>query len=102
MAEKLRALIQRKYMAARDYYDIWFLSQKIDKSHWPEIVKAFHGKCELKNKKFRDKSQLLNPDIEMELAKHWNAHLAHQIPADKLKSVRAVCRELYQLFDHIF
>ena len=102
LSEKLRALIQRKYMASRDYYDIWFLSQNIGPSDWPDIVAAFRRKCEFKDKKFTGKDQLLNPDIEMELARHWKAHLAHQVASDKLKNVEVVCQDLYLLFDKIF
>lgn len=102
LSEKLRALIQRKYVASRDYYDIWYLSQKIEASDWNEIVEAFHRKCGLKGKDFLNKHQMLNADIEEELATHWNAHLRYQIPADKLSNLKDVCQGLYQLFDKIF
>ncbi|MGV8137061.1 MAG: nucleotidyl transferase AbiEii/AbiGii toxin family protein [Mangrovibacterium sp.] len=52
LAEKLRALIQRSYIAPRDFYDIWYLSRNVLDLNWAEINTAFHQKMKFKNIEF--------------------------------------------------
>ncbi|HMP32293.1 MAG TPA: nucleotidyl transferase AbiEii/AbiGii toxin family protein [Saprospiraceae bacterium] len=48
MAEKLRATLQRKYTAPRDYFDLWFMinHEEID---WETVKLTFIQKAQLKN-----------------------------------------------------
>ncbi len=101
-AEKMRAFIQRKYAAARDYYDVWFLSQHLTEQDWKEILPVFRKKVAVKNKIFTGKDQLLNPEIEEQLKRNWIPHLSHQFNPKNLESVETICSDLYQLFERLF
>jgi len=102
LAEKLRALIQRSYLAPRDYYDIWFLSNTIDNIDWKAVVDAFHLKMDYKNLYFSGIEQFINSDNDRILSNAWENSLKHQIEADKLPDYKRVKNELLNLFYKIF
>lgn len=101
MSEKIRALMQRKYTAPRDYYDIWHLSRnyKLDNK---KIVKAFHEKVKYKNLEFTGIEQLINPRHEKILKHNWQNSLGHQIPKGMLVDYTTVIPEVKEYFEAIF
>ncbi len=101
MSEKIRALMQRKYTAPRDYYDIWHLSRnyKLDND---KIVKAFHEKVKYKNLEFTGIEQLINPRHEKILRHNWQNSLGHQIPKEKLVDYIVVISEVVKYFKELF
>jgi predicted nucleotidyltransferase component of viral defense system len=102
IAEKIRALIQRKYTAPRDYYDIWYLSRNYPKLNGKKIVKAFHEKMKYKELEFTGIEQLINADHERILEKNWKHSLGHQIPKGKLPTCETVVSDVRKYFESIF
>ncbi len=102
LAEKLRALIQRKYTAPRDYYDIWYLSQHVPGLDWSVITAAFHQKMAFKGLTFEGPRQLLNEQHQKTLTLHWQQTLGHQLPAHLLPTLADVMNVLEGLFIQIF
>ncbi len=102
MAEKIRALVQRRYTAPRDYYDIWYLSTHYKELSNRKIVEAFHKKMAYKNLEFTGIDQLINPKNERILKLNWQNSLGHQIPKDKLADYIIVIAEVQKYFEEIF
>ena len=102
LSEKLRALIQRSYLAPRDYYDIWYLSKNIKNIDWKAVVEAFLIKTAFKNLEFSGIEQLINPDNDKILQAAWKNSLEHQIEANKLPNYYSVRDDLLMLFDEVF
>ena len=101
MSEKIRALIQRKYTAPRDYYDIWYLSKNYQLDN-DKIVKGFKKKVEYKNLVFTGIEQLINPRHEKILRHNWKNSLEHQFPKGALVDYPSVIPEVQKYFEHIF
>lgn len=102
ITEKIRALIQRKYTAPRDYYDIWYLSGNYDDLDNKKIVSAFYKKMKYKNIEFTGVDQLINSDSERILEKNWKNSLSHQIPEGKLPDFTTVISEVKKYFKILF
>lgn len=102
LAEKLRALIQRSYLAPRDYYDIWYLSKNIDNIDWNAVIEAFLVKTAFKNLDFSGIEQLINLNNDTILKNAWKNSLGHQIEANKLPDYDSVKNDLLVLFSEIF
>jgi predicted nucleotidyltransferase component of viral defense system len=102
LSEKLRALIQRSYLAPRDYYDIWYLSKNDGNIDWNAVVEAFLIKTAFKNLKFSSVEQLINPDNDKILLPAWKNSLSHQIEANKLPDYYSVRNDLLVLFNKIY
>ena len=101
MSEKIRALMQRKYTAPRDYYDIWYLSKNYELDT-DKIVKAFKKKVKYKNLEFTGIEQLINPRHEKILKHNWENSLEHQIPKGALADYAIVIPEVREFFEKIF
>ncbi len=101
MSEKIRALMQRKYTAPRDYYDIWYLSRNF-KLNNEKIVEAFHKKVKYKNLEFTGIEQLINPRNEKILRHNWQNSLGHQITKGNLVDYTVVIPEVKEYFETIF
>jgi predicted nucleotidyltransferase component of viral defense system len=101
MSEKIRALMQRKYTAPRDYYDIWYLSKNYELDT-DKIVKAFNKKVKYKNLEFTGIEQLINPRHEKILKHNWKNSLEHQIPKGALMDYTIVIPEVRDFFENIF
>lgn len=102
LAEKLRALIQRKYTAPRDYYDIWYLSQHVSDQDWSVITADFHQKMAFKGLTFEGPRQLLNEKHQKTLSVHWHQTLGHQLPTHLLPTLSDVMQRMDVLFTRIF
>ena len=102
LAEKIRALIQRSYMAPRDFYDIWYLTINNKNLDYKAIVAAFHKKLKFKKHEFHSIDQLINSDNDKALQSAWTNSLAHQISVSQLPEYDVVKKELQKLFERIF
>ena len=102
MSEKIRALMQRKYTAPRDYYDIWYLSGNYKGLDNKKIVKAFYDKVKYKKLEFSGIEQLINPRHERILAHNWKNSLGHQIAKGKLVDYTIVIPAVRKYFEMIF
>ena len=102
MAEKIRALVQRRYTAPRDYYDIWYLSSNYKELDNKEIVEGFHKKMKYKNLEFTGIDQLINPKNERILKQNWLNSLGHQIAKDRLADYAVVIAAVQKYFEEIF
>ncbi len=79
IAEKLRALIQRKYTAPRDYFDIWYLVNHNEHLNWVNIKEAFVKKVKFKKLEYNSPEDLLTEETIKLLNKHWGNTLKHQL-----------------------
>ena len=102
MSEKIRALVQRKYTAPRDYYDIWYLNRNHKEHDSNKIAKAFLEKMKFKGLEFTGIEQLINPDNEKSVSRNWKHSLGHQIPQGKLPDYATVIPEVKKYFENIF
>lgn len=79
LAEKFRALLQRKYAAPRDYYDLWYITNYNVEVQWDKVASVFKEKCHYKNitcntyEDFFDKSRMNNSE------KEWANSLKHHL-----------------------
>jgi predicted nucleotidyltransferase component of viral defense system len=95
ITEKLRAILQRKYTAPRDYYDLWYIltvyQPKID---WTNISAAFKTKIAYKGIEC-DNTELFFTEKNIKTLKsHWKASLGHHLPDNALPGVEQVISEL--------
>jgi predicted nucleotidyltransferase component of viral defense system len=97
LAEKIRALIQRSYIAPRDYYDIWYLSQNIENIDWQQVMRAFYEKAAYKNIQVTGIEQFINPQNDKILKAAWKNSLEHQIENGKLPDYEKVRSDLLEL-----
>ncbi|MEM6517093.1 MAG: nucleotidyl transferase AbiEii/AbiGii toxin family protein [Bacteroidota bacterium] len=102
LAEKLRALIQRKYAAARDYFDIWTLNKRLPDLDWELIKQAFFEKCQHKGIVFESVQQFLNEDIYQKLDRQWEANLKRQLRKEDYFLITEIYPDLEKLFSSIF
>ena len=102
LSEKFRSLIQRKYTSPRDYYDIWYLKNKVEGLDWASVKSAFFRKMENKKIKFEGVEQLLNPDKERILKNSWEKQLSNQFPRNKTPDFKEVVTELSEFFNKLF
>lgn len=80
LAEKFRALLQRKYAAPRDYYDLWYIiTNHTTEIQWDKVASVFKEKCQYKNiicntpEDFFDKNRMNNSE------KEWSNSLKHHL-----------------------
>jgi predicted nucleotidyltransferase component of viral defense system len=95
ITEKLRAILQRKYTAPRDYYDLWYIltvyQPIID---WINISAAFKTKIAYKAIEC-DNTELFFTEKNIKTLKsHWKASLGHHLPDNALPGVEQVISEL--------
>jgi predicted nucleotidyltransferase component of viral defense system len=97
LAEKMRSLIQRSYIAPCDFYDIWYLLKHFEALDYKPIVDAFNKKMTFKGYSYTGIKQLINPESDRHLKAAWKNSLAHQIPGE-LPDYENVKNDLFQLF----
>lgn len=102
LAEKLRALIQRSYIAPRDFYDIWYLNKHIENINWESVVAAFHQKMTFKGLTFIGIEQMINSNNDKKLKNAWKNSLEHQITSGNIPTYYDVKSDLLELFSKIF
>jgi predicted nucleotidyltransferase component of viral defense system len=102
LAEKLRALIQRRYTAPRDYYDIWYISQNVPALDWAMIVAAFYRKMAFKQLRFDGPEQMFRDTDSKKFGQDWQNTLQHHLPKDKLPESSEVLSQVKQLLTKIF
>jgi predicted nucleotidyltransferase component of viral defense system len=95
-------LIQRSYTAPRDFFDIWYLSEKAGEIDWKQVVSAFHKKMEFKNLEFKGIEQMLNEENVKRVKRAWEQSLKHQIAPREFQSYDVVEKDLSLLLKKIF
>jgi predicted nucleotidyltransferase component of viral defense system len=101
IAEKIRALVQRKYTAPRDYYDIWYLTNNYKELNNGKIASAFLEKMKYKNLVFTGIEQLINEKNKRILKHNWQNSLGHQIAKDQLADYSFVIAAVQTYFEKI-
>ncbi len=103
LAEKLRALIQRNRGEARDYFDIWYIKDKIANINWQSVKNAFLKKCEFKNTPFRNSNDFFQPKRLNQVQITWDKRLRHQLPKNFDVETSLIIEDLktflFDLFD---
>jgi predicted nucleotidyltransferase component of viral defense system len=93
--EKLRAMLQRKYTAPRDYYDLWYIltiyKPVID---WTQIAEAFKAKIAYKGIECDSTDLFFTDKNTKTLQSHWGASLGHHLAEAALPKVEQVILEL--------
>lgn len=102
LSDKIRALIQRSYTAPRDYYDIWYLSDRVDGLNWDRIRNAFYKKMAFKGLTFTGVEQLINSKNENAVRRAWTNSLEHQVKRGTLPEFMEVKNYLSELFKTVF
>lgn len=102
LAEKFRSLLQRRYQAPRDYYDIWFLSKNEKNINWVKITDSFYKKSKFKNIQTSELKTFLEDTKIHKICKEWNNSLANQIPSNALPSCENVIRHTKNLIEDHF
>ncbi len=100
LSEKLRALLQRKWGEARDYYDIWYLKNNTHNLDWELIKNAFKIKCGFKYIAFDRVDDFFKPERLKQVNASWESRLKHQLPQALDKS--EVMEDLKLFLDSIF
>lgn len=84
LAEKLRAIVQRK--KSRDYYDVWQLLKFRVKMK--KVERMFRKKCELKGMAFKNKNQIFPDNLTEILKPYWKRELSRLVyPVPELENV---------------
>lgn len=99
MAEKIRSLIQRRYSAPRDFYDVWMLKEKFRETDWHDIDSAFHEKMKFKGYQYETIEQLIHNGSIEHLRKSWGKSLGHQVPSKMAPDMDQVVADLRALFN---
>lgn len=79
VAEKLRALKQRSYIAPRDFYDLYHLTQSFTKEDWKVVIPVFLQKMEHKQLTYKSPTDLINASKLKTVKRAWKTSIAHQI-----------------------
>lgn len=87
IAEKLRALVQRKYTAPRDFFDLYHLTAQFTDVDWKRINPIFLSKMKHKDLGYSGPDSLVNPTSIQRALKAWNSSIDHQI--NRTSSVQA-------------
>lgn len=102
LAEKFRSLIQRKYLAVRDCYDIWYLSAHAPNLDWEAIKRAFHKKAEHKQIEPEAIKNVFSGDVIARVCKDWKRSLGNHLPKGKLPDCEKVIHIVNKLIRHYF
>lgn len=79
IAEKLRALKQRSYTAPRDFYDLFYLTQKFREDDWQSSVPVFLEKMKHKKLDYKSPEDLINQSKLINVKRAWKNSIAHQL-----------------------
>ena len=82
VAEKLRALIQRN--RPRDIYDLYYLSERIEKNNYTSILKLLKQKTESKNINCCKYEDFINQKKFNRNNRAWESSLANHLPKGQL------------------
>ncbi|HOY12767.1 MAG TPA: nucleotidyl transferase AbiEii/AbiGii toxin family protein [Saprospiraceae bacterium] len=98
ICEKLRAILQRKYTAPRDYYDLWYLLfiEKYEPD-WIQITLRFKEKAKFKNVLYNNATDFFSEKNLKTLRSHWKSSLGHHIEKNKLPDVEVIINDLKDL-----
>jgi predicted nucleotidyltransferase component of viral defense system len=95
ITEKLRAMLQRKYTAPRDYYDLWYiLTIYKPVINWTQIAEAFKAKIAYKGIECDGTDLFFTDKNTKTLQSHWGASLGHHLTEEALPKVEQVILEL--------
>ncbi len=94
IAEKLRSLFQRSYMAPRDFYDIYHLTQGFVVKDWQIVKPLFIQKMKHKGFIYTGPQQLIEEPSIKKVRKAWQSSIAHQINFDDVDSPDVIINEV--------
>lgn len=96
MAEKIRALIERK--KCRDYYDVWMLTKR--RINHANLRKLFLKKCAAKGITFKGINDFFPDGLPQTLTPYWERELGRLVsPLPSLDAVLATLREQLRLLE---
>lgn len=102
LAEKLRALIQRRYLAPRDCYDIWYIARSERDLNWEKIKDVFYKKAAYKNVDTSKILTVFHDENVTRLSRAWYQSLGNHLAPGKLPEYKSVIQELKALIQSMF
>lgn len=102
LAEKFRSLLQRRYQAPRDYYDIWFLAKNEKQIDWNTIKDTFYKKSKFKSINPSEIKNILSTNEVNKICKEWQRTLEVQLPGEKMPVCEEVINEIKTLISELF
>lgn len=95
ITEKLRAMLQRKYTAPRDYYDLWYILTVYKPTlNWQKILEAFKSKIAFKGIECNSVDLFFTDKNIKTLQSHWGGSLGHHLAVNALPPVDKVISDL--------
>ncbi len=94
VAEKLRALVQRKYTAPRDFYDLYNLTTHFSDADWNQIKPVFLAKMKHKGLEYSRPEDLVTPKSTQRALKAWHASIDHQVTGKSSTSPEEIIIEV--------
>ena len=79
ISEKLRALLQRSYVAPRDCYDLWYIARNVPSVSWEDVAAALKAKCSHKKIVFTSMDDLFERNKLAACEKEWYSSLGHHL-----------------------
>ena len=102
IAEKLRSLIQRKYTASRDYFDLFNLTDGFSAADWSRIKLLFLEKMDHKGLKYEGPGQLVPPASIENVSKNWEQTIGHQISnGSAIPSTQLINEVRQRILEHL-
>jgi predicted nucleotidyltransferase component of viral defense system len=99
ICEKLRAMLQRKYTAPRDYFDTWYISQHSPALDWTGINAQVKQKARFKNIDINAVDDFFTEKHIKTLQSHWMQSLGHHLAKNQLPTVQKVINDLRELLE---
>jgi predicted nucleotidyltransferase component of viral defense system len=100
ICEKLRAMLQRKYTAPRDYFDTWYILHQNQMIDWNGINTHLKQKARYKNIEINSISDFFTDKHIKTLQSHWVPSLGHHLAKNQLPSVANVIQDLRELLEN--
>jgi len=94
VSEKIRALIQRSYTAPRDFYDLYQLTNNLDKHAWIKIKELLIKKMKHKGIEYRGPDQFVDNKTITHVRKAWETSIAHQVDSSNMPSPSVIINEV--------
>lgn len=101
LAEKFRDLLQRNYLAPRDYYDLWRLLQQSKLIDWETITATFKQRVAFKDVAFNNYEDFFEETQIKRIKPAWRNSLQSHLKEDMLPSVDHVLETLKEMCSQV-
>ncbi len=99
ICEKLRAMLQRKYIAPRDYFDTWYILKHSPALDWTGINAKIKQKAKYKNIDMNTVGDFFTDKHIKTIHSHWIPSLGHHLAKNQLPPAQKVINDLRELLE---